>query len=584
MLHVFFSRRALVPVLMGLPLFACDCDPDVIDRLAPQIFVDACGTPQREVSGKLVGGFEDCALPFGESDISVRTSRTFTITNPSRLQLDLAIELEGDPNFTFVEAPPTFINPGLSAQVAIQIRPNTESTINAEVVIRSNANNTAQLPASEAPLRSEIRIPVTLTGVDNGVPRLVVTPGECDFGRVAVGGVKVCPITIRNEGTRALFFDELDFVPVGEGDLFVRPAGSDPFIPAFTLTGARPSPDTALGAGAEVSLRTTFAPDVEGRFEARIRIASNDPLRPELDIPLVGLGVPAPNCVAKVKSVNGVPVVGAPVIEPLDDVVITLEDSTPSSPGGTITGFRWEILERASGSTVVLSNPTGAESQFLFANRRGIDVAGRFVLLGSVTDDLGTDSINQCILEFEAIPSESFLVQLTWATPTGDMDIHVTKREATGSRRYCVQSLGAGGGSVQAPLSECSNNLDCYFGNCRATSSGFPEWDGVPGRTAGDPVLDIDDLSGFGPENINVDNITTGSYAFGGTYFSGSVPAPMTMRLFIFGRLAAEWVETVERQFWGPGIVHFDDRDPFNPCIEDLTDGDANDDCPGYNN
>jgi hypothetical protein len=584
MSYSFFSRRLVVPALAFVPLFACDCEADVIDRLAPQIFVDVCASPQREVSGKLIGGFEDCALPFGNADLSVRTTKTFTITNPSRLELNLEIELEGDPNFTFVDTPPTNINPGLSAQVAVQIRPNVESTVSAEIVIRSDANNTPQLPASAGTLRSEIRIPVTLTGVDNGVPRLVVEPAQCDFGRVAVGGVKVCLINIKNEGDRALFFDDLDFFPAASDDLFVRPTGSDPLVPVFGITGSRPNPETALAADSELTLRTTFAPDAEGRYEARIRILSSDPVNPELDVPLLGLGVEGPTCVARVKSVNGIPVTGQPAIEPLDDVVITLEDSASPSPTGSIVSHRWEILERAAGSTVVLSNPNGADSQFLFANRRGVDVAGRFVLVGTVTDDLGTDSVNQCLLEFDVVPSESFLVQLTWATPTGDMDIHVTKREESGERRYCVTSLGAGNNTVDPPMSQCSNNLSCYFGSCRANNSNFPEWDGVPGRTSGDPVLDIDDLSGFGPENINVDSITSGSYAFGATYFSGSVPAPMTMRLFLFGRLAAEWVETVDREFWEVGIVHIDSNDPFNPCIEDLTDGDPNNDCPGHNN
>ena len=51
------------------------------------------------------------------------------------------------------------------------------------------------------------------------------------------------------------------------------------------------------------------------------------------------------------------------------------------------------------------------------------------------------------------------------------------------------------------------------------------------------------------------------------------------MRLFIFGRLAGVWQEEIESEFWEVGIVHF--TTPTEFCIEDLTDGDPQNDCPG---
>jgi hypothetical protein len=342
------TRLGLAALLGTVTLGSCRCgDPEVI-KVAPQIFVDVCADPQRIVQNKNIGGFQECALAFGEADISVRTERFFTITNPSNLDLKLeSIVFQGDPAFEFIEAPPEVIPSGLSAQLGVTVRPQLESTISAEIIIISDANNT---PFNDDG-KSQVVIPVTLTGVDNGVPDLEIIPQGCgtadplgaDFGRVASGGVAICNVEVRNNGTRELFFDNVDFVPFSDTALVDEPDGSNA-EPAFAITGIVPGPDTPLRpTSAEVpplTLRLTFAPDVLGRFAGLIRFETSDPDEPSIDMPIAGIGVVGPTCVAKVKSVNGVDVTGAINIEPLDDVVLTLEDSTPSTPDGSIATYQ----------------------------------------------------------------------------------------------------------------------------------------------------------------------------------------------------------------------------------------------------
>jgi hypothetical protein len=581
-------RWSAVASLLLAPLVACDCT-EVTVRVAPQIYVDVCATPVKTVGDKVIGGFENCALPFGEADLSVRVTKAVVITNPSNLDLDLtSVELEGDPSFEFVEPPPSTIGAGLSAQIAVKIRPKVVSTIEAELVILSNANNTPK----NADGQSEIRIPITLTGVDRGVPDIEVVPVGCgttaplgiDFGNVATSGLQVCNLEVRNVGTRELYFDFLDFAPDANGArLIEEPAESGP-EPSISLTGAIPDPETPLRPTAAdvapLTLRVAFAPDALGRYADTLRIVSSDPDESSIDVPIQGIGVPGPQCIARIKTVNGNVVDGAPSIEPLDDVVLTTEDSTGATPEVGIAATRWELRERGPGSGVVLSSPSTTDTGFLFANRRGVDVAGRYEACAVVTDELGTDSINQCCVSFEAIPSDAFLVQLTWAEPDGDMDLHVTKKSDNGD--YCLQGLGSPTTGVQTPYSSgCSSSLDCYYGNCKPETFGSaPEWDGVTGRTDGDPSLDIDDLTGFGPENTNVNQVEPGSYAFGADYFSGVGAHTLFIRLFIYGQLRGEWVATTEDEFWEVGIVHFRADDIFHPCIEDLTDGNPSDQCP----
>lgn len=56
----------------------------------------------------------------------------------------------------------------------------------------------------------------------------------------------------------------------------------------------------------------------------------------------------------------------------------------------------------------------------------------------------------------------------------------------------------------------------------------------------------------------------------------------MFIRLFLFGELRGEWVQNIEDDFLEVGLVHVTGDDPFSSCVEDLTDGDASNTCPGF--
>jgi len=596
------SRAAVVAFVGIIPVVGCECrDVIPLNPEAPALVADVCATPANvDGEGNQIGGTSDCLLAFGEADLTVKAERFVVLSNPGQVDLVISkLDIVGDPAFELIGTPPTRILAGLSVQVGVKTRPTVPSAITAEIQIVSDAANVTTLNDDGKPL---LVIPITLTGVDNGLPDIEIvpdpscgttTPLGVDFDFAAVGGIKLCDVLVYNRGVRDLYFDSLEFVDVdGDGKVHGEPADSDE-VAAIRLTGTPPGPDTPLpptntdaATGALVDplrLRLAFSPDVLGRYESVLRFKTSDPDEDEaeIDLPIVGKGVVGPTCVAEIKSVNGV---ATPPfsIEPLDDVVITVENSTFAN--GEITfgdpAVSWEITARGGGSTVVPTAAGGIDTGFAFADRRGIDVAGRYEACAVVTDTLGVASQNRCCVAFEAIPSQAFLVQLSWANPTGDLDLHVSKRTADGD--YCVDSLGQGG-NVAAPFSEdCGDDLSCNWLNCRSDDTNFPEWDSLPGRSIGDPTLDIDDTSGFGPENTNVDVIEPGAYAFGFTTFSGGIDFLATTRLFIFGRLAGEWPVDATEEFVEVGIAYFTAEDPSHPCIEDLTDNDPDDDCPGY--
>ena len=80
----------------------------------------------------------------------------------------------------------------------------------------------------------------------------------------------------------------------------------------------------------------------------------------------------------------------------------------------------------------------------------------------------------------------AFRAQLTWDTgPDSDIDLHLLR-----------------------PGGVMNSSNDCYYSNCQGSPL---EW-GAAGP-AGDPILDVDDVFGYGPENIFiVSGAETGEY------------------------------------------------------------------------
>jgi hypothetical protein len=587
------TRDALFLAAAALAMSSCrGCDSEVV-KLAPQIAVDACASPDiNDKNGIRLGGYRDCVVDFGEADLSVRTERTIRLTNPSGLPLNLQPtprpdgEVNGiyfldegyDPAFTITREPgfdadglavdgAQSINPGLSTDLVVSVLPLVESALTTTLVILTDAENTEQNPDG----RSEIRVVLQATGVDNGVPDIEVLPANCDFGPVGVGGIKVCELTVRNVGTRELFFSSTTLEQT-------RPAGSaDPA--GYRVQGALPSEEQPLAPSGTFTMRVALSPDVLGPYQGTLSIRTNDPDESLVQVPLTGTGSPSPTCTAYVKSVNGdaYEVGDNPQIEPLDDIVVAIQGVAPN-PETTIAACHWEFVGRGEGSNLSFVNPDGCETGFVFDGTKiGLDVAGKYVLQGQVTDSLGTINTNDCRLEFDAIPTDSLLVQATWgSSPDSDMDLHMIRRNIDG--QYCHGSMGSGTPTAAQLAEPCnganSDDQDCHFGNRNIN------WDGDGSNLSeGDPSLDVDDTNGFGPENINIDLALPGSYLFGIANFDGSPDELNFIRLYLFGQLAGEWSQSLSAEWFEPGVVHWPTTEGARPCLEDLLDGDPSDDC-----
>lgn len=233
----------------------------------------------------------------------------------------------------------------------------------------------------------------------------------------------------------------------------------------------------------------TFQADVEGEYEVRVTAPNGDsgaPISCAMRVIVRAMG-PIAACPAEL------------VTTPLHTVAIAAraEGDRP------ITRVTWAV-ERVP-STSAHPQPRPADRA---ATSYTPDVAGEYALRLRVTDDAGLS--DECVTVVRAVPREGLRVELVWDPPgrtcpresgaacdRSDVDLHLLRDPGTGTR--------------------WRSNDECYYFNCNAAAGRSLAW-GMSG-SADDPRLDIDDVDGHGPENINLDRPTARAYRIGVHYF-----------------------------------------------------------------
>lgn len=199
-----------------------------------------------------------------------------------------------------------------------------------------------------------------------------------------------------------------------------------------------------------------------------------------------------------------------PIVDPA-----TFNGSASYDPaGGTITNYTWSLVSKPTGSAINM--PTGSSASRTITPDLAGDYTGRLVV---TTSDGRTSA--PCETTVTAVPVENLWIEMYWTYSGDDMDLHLVRP----------------GGSLLT-------DDDCYYGNCTPTGWGGLDW-GTWGDTSDDPVLDLDDISGIGPENINIEYPESGVFTvyvhdYPGSVYSGG--NPVTVNIYIGGSLA--WSET----------------------------------------
>ena len=224
-----------------------------------------------------------------------------------------------------------------------------------------------------------------------------------------------------------------------------------------------------------------------------------------------------------------------PTPDPSNPVAVCSVDPSPLSPpfesatwvgnssydpdGGSIVDYSWTLVSAPGGSTATM--PIGGANRYPFTPILAGDYIGQLI----VTNDLGLSS-DPCEAILEAVPTESLWVEMFWDQSQDDMDLH----------------LLADGGSLET-------RDDCYYSNCTPTAQIFFPMDwGASGFEGDNPTLDLDDIPGTGPENINIDSPQPGAvYTVVVHDYTGSTPDvygdnQVTVNIYLDGSLS--WTET----------------------------------------
>lgn len=363
------------------------------------------------------------------------------------------------------------------------------------------------------------------------------------FGPALIGATTASEIIVESCGAETLNISAIRYEGAPE---FALADDAMPFdLPAAGET--RPSNSFTLN----------FSPTEAEVYEGTLVIVSNDPVKqPELRIPVLGRG-----------TLNACPV--AAVTESRLDVlpleIITLDGSASSDmdgPSGMPVSYEWVVVSRPEGSTAQpverFFNPLrpadGGEpdnnstptAQFF------VDLAGEYVFNLVVMDDLGFAAPSNTCPQQEAtiivnsLPDEDIHVELTWTTPGDpnetdtegtDVDLHFRHPNA---QRW-----------NQSPY-------DCYFANPN------PDWG--PTGPIGNPSLDIDDVNGAGPENINLNDpeftdqttipgpylVGVHYYQSGGLFTADYGASEATIRIYLGGSLAGTYTRVLDvtDNFW----------------------------------
>jgi hypothetical protein len=301
-----------------------------------------------------------------------------------------------------------------------------------------------------------------LAGVD--LPILTISPNPANFGSVLEGQEVVKTLTLTSSGDSALTISSFDITGTEFTGLEVEA------WPMTLQPGQVTELDVTLVATSGGVISETITVDVEEPgLDASAELRAS-----------VGNGGPIAVCSVTPEEVA-----------PNRDTATWIGRESYDTDGYSITSWDWTLYSQPGGSTAFM--PPGGADRANFAP----DLAGEYVGQLIVKNELGVES-EPCYATLTGTPFENLWIQMFWAHNDDDMDLHLL-----------------------APGGRLESNSDCYYANCVPSSWSSLDW-GVAGDTSDDPALDMDDIPGTGPENINIDYPQNGTFTVYVHDFSGS--------------------------------------------------------------
>jgi len=278
-------------------LFTIACDDDTDDDPSPTpdaMDIDG-GEPEPDMD------LEPDAAPVGEASISPEgfrvpiigpdqtVERTVTITNTGTGPFEVTLfELDASPGFQLLYA-----NNGRRPIIAIDFSGNDVSPYPLVVeagatfdVILEYRPPEAGMPSGTVTLQTTLpsgAIELNIESVD-ALGQIAVDPAEVAFGRVPPGETAEQTVTVSNPGQATLVVQSIQL----QGDMDFAVTTADGGDPAAIVDDPDGDGEPGLAPGGDFELTVTYSPVAEGRDEAVLAIATDDPERPEVRVPLTG--------------------------------------------------------------------------------------------------------------------------------------------------------------------------------------------------------------------------------------------------------------------------------------------------------
>ncbi len=355
---------------------------------------------------------------------------------------------------------------------------------------------------TDDPENPTVTVALVGAGVETPTPDISLDRLSVDYGSIAATGVPVLNyVTIENVGEGTLTISD------------VTQTGSGAFAIADGLEGA------TLGEGESTNALIQYTPTSMEGDNGSFTLLSNDPDEPEVTVTLIGNGGG--------DFLYPVAVVDAPATaEPRDTV--TLDGSGSYDPNGfePLT-YQWTLVDAPAGSIVELQTPTNLDRAYL-----QVDLAGDYTVALQVTNSVGLLSVPaQHVIE--VLPAEALHVELTWESGGADFDLHL---------------LNGVGTLFEIPT-------DCNYCNQN------PDW-GTPVDGTDDPTLVLDDRSGYGPEEITIEDPAADTYSVRVHYYTenGDSDVVATANIWVFGELLLTSSRVMSRNdVWDVGQITFPD-------------------------
>ncbi|MFT4621793.1 MAG: hypothetical protein ACI8PZ_000445 [Myxococcota bacterium] len=347
----------------------------------------------------------------------------------------------------------------------------------------------------------EIVLAITGTGVDAPKPDICLDSLALDFGVVPQDSTAFEFIEIENCGTAPLELGTLG--QTGSGAFSIE---SNPTF-------------TTIAPGNRLPVVVTYTPYSDVGDNGSITIPSNDPDEPEVSVVLLGNGggdLEYPVAVVECPAVANPP--GFAVVDGSGSY-----DPNEQYP----LRYEWTLVATPVGSEARFTNPTGEVTELQ------MDLAGSYapqLVVYNAADIPSAPTLCPIVGE----PADAIHIELTWDTPSADLDLHLVEND---------------GAIFEKPG-------DCTW--CNRT----PSWGA--GGSSDDPRLDLDDVGGFGPENINVFSPADGRYHVKVHYFEdhGDFAVTARAKIWLAGTVAWEGSKVLTRnQIWNVGQVNWPEAD-----------------------